>query len=268
MEKNKYMKRLTALFTAMLILLTLTACDNKKSENVIADFTDKTAYEIYNDAVKKYEGADSVQVKSKSIISATQRDETSEWSNIGTIKEIRKEKDDVIMEINMLTQNSGQNENIKAYYTDGVYYMKSGDSKAKMDTTPSEMKVDSGTVPVEFIEDSIIHQDIEQTNDGVNLSFKLDGLMTADLIERVLGPEFQTMPGAESEVQDVEMTATVDNSGELKEMAVSFEFSATVNDEELSGNCQLSMEVIGISNIDIKLPDDLNSYEEINGLTE
>ena len=155
-------------------------------------------------------------------------------------------------------------QDIKYYYTDGVYYMDMGEAgKLKMDMSfediGNSMDVSSlnSNVPVCLIDS------ITEGNGGLTVTYNLQGMFGSDLFKEMTSGIGDSVS---IDVSGLKVSATTKN-GKITDSKISGKMDIKVMGETMTATINASSTVKATGNsVKVNLPSDLSSYEDIGTL--
>ena len=258
----KRLKRVLALTLAAVMLFTLGGCKKKTPEEVLEAATKK---------MSKVTSADmSGNIKMK--MSSTSSTSSSLEMNMGLkMKATDMTSKDMKMDMDLTMGIAGQDMVIKAYYTDGYYYMNySGQKqKQKMDFTAMQKQMENSTGQFDMSADNYKDLKMEKKDDNYIISFKFKEKALNDYINKMMGQmnstgaagsntnyadqvKFDSMSGTMTDNKDSEITAQKIN------MVLS-----SKEDTKLKIKMIVDLKYNSIGkDVKVTLPDDLDTYKE------
>ncbi|MCL2337062.1 MAG: hypothetical protein FWC60_06545 [Firmicutes bacterium] len=254
-------KKLLVVGLVAIIALLVSACGGKSATPTGgAPETSKSAYQLFSEASKTLQDAksSSMDMDVKMDIDAAGQKETVGIT--GNVKQANFSTDKPEMEISMDMSMGGQTiQNIKAFYTDGYYYMDMMGQKVKMAMPVEDVLKQSNTAVLDLDESMIKDQKV----DGKVLSFTL----TKDAMAKLLGDNVSNMMaqlGSEKppEFSDVIVTATLDDKNQISNINMKFSANMTVQGQSAKFVYDMTLKVVQVDNVTITLPTDLSAYQE------
>ena len=258
----KRLKRVLALTLAAVMLFTLGGCKKKTPEEVLEAATKK---------MSKVTSADmSGNIKMK--MSSTSSTSSSLEMNMGLkMKATDMTSKDMKMDMNLTMGIAGQDMVIKAYYTDGYYYMNySGQKqKQKMDFTAMQKQMENSTGQFDMSADNYKDLKMEKKDDNYIISFKFKEKALNDYINKMMGQMNSTgAAGSNTNYADqvkfdsMSGTMTVNKDSEITAQKINMVLSSK-EDTKLKIKMIVDLKYNSIGkDVKVTLPDDLDTYKE------
>ena len=267
----KRLKRVLALTLAAVMLFTLGGCKKKTPEEVLEAATKK---------MSKVTSADmSGNIKMK--MSSTSSTSSSLEMNMGLkMKATDMTSKDMKMDMDLTMGIAGQDMVIKAYYTDGYYYMNySGQKqKQKMDFTAMQKQMENSTGQFDMSADSYKDLKMEKKDDNYIISFKFKEKALNDYINKMMGQMNSTgAAGSNTNYADqvkfdsMSGTMTVNKDSVFRFRKIHSEITAQKINMVLSSKEDTKLKIKMIvdlkynsigKDVKVTLPDDLDTYKE------
>lgn len=258
----KRLKRVLALTLAAVMLFTLGGCKKKTPEEVLEAATKK---------MSKVTSADmSGNIKMK--MSSTSSTSSSLGMNMGLkMKATDMTSKDMKMDMDLTMGIAGQDMVIKAYYTDGYYYMNySGQKqKQKMDFTAMQKQMENSTGQFDMSADNYKDLKMEKKDDNYIISFKFKEKALNDYINKMMGQMNSTgAAGSNTNYADqvkfdsMSGTMTVNKDSEITAQKINMVLSSK-EDTKLKIKMIVDLKYNSIGkDVKVTLPDDLDTYKE------
>ena len=258
----KRLKRVLALTLAAVMLFTLGGCKKKTPEEVLEAATKK---------MSKVTSADmSGNIKMK--MSSTSSTSSSLEMNMGLkMKATDMTSKDMKMDMDLTMGIAGQDMVIKAYYTDGYYYMNySGQKqKQKMDFTAMQKQMENSTGQFDMSADNYKDLKMEKKDDHYIISFKFKEKALNDYINKMMGQMNSTgAAGSNTNYADqvkfdsMSGTMTVNKDSEITAQKINMVLSSK-EDTKLKIKMIVDLKYNSIGkDVKVTLPDDLDTYKE------
>jgi len=258
----KRLKRVLALTLAAVMLFTLGGCKKKTPEEVLEAATKK---------MSKVTSADmSGNIKMK--MSSTSSTSSSLEMNMGLkMKATDMTSKDMKMDMDLTMGIAGQDMVIKAYYTDGYYYMNySGQKqKQKMDFTAMQKQMENSTGQFDMSADNYKDLKMEKKDDNYIISFKFKEKALNDYINKMMGQMNSTgAAGSNTNYADqvkfdsMSGTMTVNKDSEITAQKINMVLSSK-EDTKLKIKMIVDLKYNSIGkDVKVTLPDDLDTYKE------
>lgn len=258
----KRLKRVLALTLAAVMLFTLGGCKKKTPEEVLEAATKK---------MSKVTSADmSGNIKMK--MSSTSSTSSSLEMNMGLkMKATDMTSKDMKMDMDLTMGIAGQDMVIKAYYTDGYYYMNySGQKqKQKMDFTAMQKQMENSTGQFDMSADNYKDLKMEKKDDNYIISFKFKEKALNDYINKMMGQMNSTgAAGSNTNYADqvkfdsMSGTMTVNKDSEITAQKINMVVSSK-EDTKLKIKMIVDLKYNSIGkDVKVTLPDDLDTYKE------
>ena len=258
----KRLKRVLALTLAAVMLFTLGGCKKKTPEEVLEAATKK---------MSKVTSADmSGNIKMK--MSSTSSTSSSLEINMGLkMKATDMTSKDMKMDMDLTMGIAGQDMVIKAYYTDGYYYMNySGQKqKQKMDFTAMQKQMENSTGQFDMSADNYKDLKMEKKDDNYIISFKFKEKALNDYINKMMGQMNSTgAAGSNTNYADqvkfdsMSGTMTVNKDSEITAQKINMVLSSK-EDTKLKIKMIVDLKYNSIGkDVKVTLPDDLDTYKE------
>ena len=258
----KRLKRVLALTLAAVMLFTLGGCKKKTPEEVLEAATKK---------MSKVTSADmSGNIKMK--MSSTSSTSSSLEMNMGLkMKATDMTSKDMKMDMDLTMGIAGQDMVIKAYYTDGYYYMNySGQKqKQKMDFTAMQKQMENSTGQFDMSADHYKDLKMEKKDDNYIISFKFKEKALNDYINKMMGQMNSTgAAGSNTNYADqvkfdsMSGTMTVNKDSEITAQKINMVLSSK-EDTKLKIKMIVDLKYNSIGkDVKVTLPDDLDTYKE------
>lgn len=258
----KKLKRVLALTLAAVMLFTLGGCKKKTPEEVLEAATKK---------MSKVTSADmSGNIKMK--MSSTSSTSSSLEMNMGLkMKATDMTSKDMKMDMDLTMGIAGQDMVIKAYYTDGYYYMNySGQKqKQKMDFTAMQKQMENSTGQFDMSADNYKDLKMEKKDDNYIISFKFKEKALNDYINKMMGQMNSTgAAGSNTNYADqvkfdsMSGTMTVNKDSEITAQKINMVLSSK-EDTKLKIKMIVDLKYNSIGkDVKVTLPDDLDTYKE------
>ena len=258
----KRLKRVLALTLAAVMLFTLGGCKKKTPEEVLEAATKK---------MSKVTSADmSGNIKMK--MSSTSSTSSSLEMNMGLkMKATDMTSKDMKMDMDLTMGIAGQDMVIKAYYTDGYYYMNySGQKqKQKMDFTAMQKQMENSTGQFDMSADNYKDLKMEKKDDNYIISFKFKEKALNDYINKMMGQMNSTgAAGSNTNYADQvkydskSVTMTVNKDSEITAQKINMVLSSK-EDTKLKIKMIVDLKYNSIGkDVKVTLPDDLDTYKE------
>ena len=258
----KRLKRVLALTLAAVMLFTLGGCKKKTPEEVLEAATKK---------MSKVTSADmSGNIKMK--MSSTSSTSSSLEMNMGLkMKATDMTSKDMKMDMDLTMGIAGQDMVIKAYYTDGYYYMNySGQKqKQKMDFTAMQKQMENSTGQFDMSADNYKDLKMEKKDDNYIISFKFKEKALNDYINKMMGQMNSTGAAGSStnyadqvKFNSMSGTMTVNKDSEITAQKINMVLSSK-EDTKLKIKMIVDLKYNSIGkDVKVTLPDDLDTYKE------
>ena len=258
----KRLKRVLALTLAAVMLFTLGGCKKKTPEEVLEAATKK---------MSKVTSADmSGNIKMK--MSSTSSTSSSLEMNMGLkMKATDMTSKDMKMDMDLTMGIAGQDMVIKAYYTDGYYYMNySGQKqKQKVDFTAMQKQMENSTGQFDMSADNYKDLKMEKKDDNYIISFKFKEKALNDYINKMMGQMNSTgAAGSNTNYADqvkfdsMSGTMTVNKDSEITAQKINMVLSSK-EDTKLKIKMIVDLKYNSIGkDVKVTLPDDLDTYKE------
>ncbi|MFQ8664257.1 DUF6612 family protein [Anaerostipes caccae] len=258
----KRLKKVLALTLAAVMLFTLGGCKKKTPEEVLEAATKK---------MSKVTSADmSGNIKMK--MSSTSSTSSSLEMNMGLkMKATDMTSKDMKMDMDLTMGIAGQDMVIKAYYTDGYYYMNySGQKqKQKMDFTAMQKQMENSTGQFDMSADNYKDLKMEKKDDNYIISFKFKEKALNDYINKMMGQMNSTgAAGSNTNYADqvkfdsMSGTMTVNKDSEITAQKINMVLSSK-EDTKLKIKMIVDLKYNSIGkDVKVTLPDDLDTYKE------
>ena len=258
----KRLKKVLALTLAAVMLFTLGGCKKKTPEEVLEAATKK---------MSKVTSADmSGNIKMK--MSSTSSTSSSLEMNMGLkMKATDMTSKDMKMDMDLTMGIAGQDMVIKAYYTDGYFYMNySGQKqKQKMDFTAMQKQMENSTGQFDMSADNYKDLKMEKKDDNYIISFKFKEKALNDYINKMMGQMNSTgAAGSNTNYADqvkfdsMSGTMTVNKDSEITAQKINMVLSSK-EDTKLKIKMIVDLKYNSIGkDVKVTLPDDLDTYKE------
>lgn len=253
-------KKFTALFLSCILLLSITACQKKRTAKEImqsslkqssnlkdADFNGNASYTIET-------GKDG----SESNISFKMNFDTK----LQTVK-----KDNLKMSMTSTINMLGQSIDMKMYYADGYYYMDTNGTKQKMkmDISALQKQIESTTgqttLPIKYYKDLKLSED--DGNNVISYSINSDGL---NKYVQDISNSMSTITGGSDSIKITSMSGKKTLNDKDLPLKESINMVLESNNNE-AGKITLKMDLIYHNpgkSVTVSLPKDLNTYKEVS----
>ncbi len=246
------MKKITLLFTAVLLSLNLAACNTDAGAS---------AYKTYQDVVAKMDSVKAYEAKTEGTITIKSKDAEIPMPMEGVVKQVNSDNG-ILMEIN----SSVMGQMTTAFYTDGYLYASAVGQKAKMPMPLEDLKSSSNSGYLNFNEAAIKVSKIEDGSNGdKNISFTLDGKAMNDVASKFIEKFTQALGQSVSvTLSDLDYACTIDKDSMIKSYNVKFVATLSSEGEEITLTYDTNVSYTVSDDITINLPDDLDQYQEVS----
>lgn len=262
------MKRKYLLLTSGVVLWTglaaLTGCGQKKDP-----------YTVYTEATQKTSELTSMESTSETTISLA-AEEAGLNMDIDMNMDIKISgigSDSVLADIDMTIDMMGESTSVKSYYKDGYYYY--GDSsngvKYPMDIEELESQILSASTQA-LNEEDFKEISMEKKDKEYLLTYTINGDSMNEILDSLLSsvPDLASLTdlGMELEMSDVSGTSTVNKDGYFTKAVLTIPMSMDIAGQSLSLEITNSNTYVDPGKeVTVELPDDLDSYQEIDADT-
>lgn len=162
-------------------------------------------------------------------------------------------------------QQAQQTMDMEAYFTNGAYYVKSGDQKIKTEMSVQDMMDGMGlSEMVNTVEPISLFKSIAKNSDG---SYKIEYAASSmnDMIANILTSAGMTADMGSMTFDNVAITVTPEN-GQPKSMAADMDCSVNVMDQKIDMAITLNYDITATgSSVKVTLPSDLDTYTDMIG---
>lgn len=162
-----------------------------------------------------------------------------------------------------------ENQKIEYYYTDGVYYMSFAGEKYKMEMSFEDMMAQMGDLTsMQTSEPLCLIESIEQAGNDTTVTYSAAGMN--GLVNTVLGNmgmDLETL-GVDMSFEDITCKVVVSN-GAIKSMDVAMQMDMSAEGQTLSMGIDMDCTINQMgSGVTVKLPSDLDTYQDLLGGTD
>ncbi|MDR1800360.1 MAG: hypothetical protein LBQ95_00730 [Lachnospiraceae bacterium] len=163
------------------------------------------------------------------------------------------------------TATSGINVETTMWLSDGMAYMESAGQKVKMSMDLSQI-TNSATNTVEFPKEAIINENVTDVDGGKKIEFTIKG----EAMSEYAMSQMSSLGSDSSKIDfsDSKITAVIDSKGNMTECTTETTFSMDLGDSEYKGTTITEMKNIKFGSVDIGLPTDLDSYQDLSSLLQ
>lgn len=268
------MKKILLIAMSVAMLFTFAACGTSGK-----DFDSMTAYEHYVAATEKLNKAKSLEMEMtgdvKISMEASGQKVDLDMTMDGVIKQIIRSQTDSDFTVDMEMGLMGQSANVSITYIDGIMYMDDSMSKTKQtvdaETMLEQAGVSGAATSVEFLEDAVSEQTMEDVENGKKITFTIDPAKASEIVEQYTGQTTKQLEGLNADVKldvtSITYEMTIDREHNLKDMRVIMVLGMemVIEGQTATALCDIDMgySIAGIDNVDaITAPADADSYVE------
>ncbi len=220
----------------------------------------ESAYDIYMKAAEALREVDSLRMN-MTMEMGMGDDETETFSFSAYTEQVFISETEIDMKMDMTIELMGESMNTLMYYKDGMAYMEMYDMKVKQPMDVDEAMQQGNVETIDFNEDVILSQSMNEVSGNKEITFVLDGVALSDeLLKQMNGVDSQTAGAGSVTFDDMEMEVVIDSSGNIKSYSISCPYHTSAPGYVVSGNMNVSMEVLQIGGVTIAYPADLDSY--------
>jgi len=231
---------------------------------------ERSAYQIYMDANEALNEAESYLMAMGMVMEMGMLGMTLTTEMESLIAMVMLEDNDFIMFMESVTSTMGEEVEMTMYWVDGIMYMDMDGLRIKMDMDLEDALAQANMDIVDFTEESINEESIEEVEEGILVSFVLSGesmmeeiMAQMGLLDGLMG-DLEELEGLELAIGDILVTALIDNDDNLLEITMAFEMDMSMMGETISIVYAIHMEILEIGGVEIVLPDDLDEFEEVD----
>lgn len=230
-----------------------------------------TAEEVMAKATEKQQTMTGIDASTKMDISMEIAGQSIEYDGTMNFKASSLNKEGMQMAIETTINMFGQEMNMNTYYTDGFYYMDAMGEKGKMAMDLAEITETVKQNPAFGEIPADAYKSLEMSEEGGNrvLTYVADGSKLTDMIDSLMGG----MMGSLGETGDMDMdislgevsgTLTVDKDFNAVAQTMKMDMTMTIEGMEVSATADVDMTINNPGqDVTVELPDDLDSYEEM-----
>lgn len=259
---KKKLINVSVIALVLILTLSMTACGDDKE----SDSSNGEALKLYNAANKQLNETDSYSATTDMTMSMDISGQKMEMTNKGDIKQANNEDGKIDMEMDMTTSASGQDTNVKAYYTDGFYYMDMSGQKMKMEMDIDQVRQQANNGIIEIPDNAVKEQSVKDTDDGKEITMLIDGEKIMSDSSGAFGGLDQLSAAAEDlKMGDISLIAVIDGDGNFKTSNIKFSFDLTAQEQKTSSDAEMTMTITKIGGVEVEFPKDLDSYTEASG---
>lgn len=253
-------RKLLCVLSAIILILTLTACGSQSSE--ASDF------DAFMEVQKNMDNVKDMEIKMDMDASVT-GEEDFVMSMSGTAKEILNDKENIQMQMdyNMTVPGLDSEMSGVMYMKDNMVYMDLAGQKMKMDASnemAAAMKIDSSQM-LDITEDMISDLTVSKKDGNTVYKFKLDADKALSYFQKNAGSAGDLTESVENISFDkMDVTVVADD----KQMAKSIDMDCSITTQEdgdtVSMNYKISMEYLKVNaGLKIDFPD-FSQYQEVS----
>lgn len=248
------MKKLLTLSLALL----LGACSSTPSPQK------QSPYELYKTAYDRMNEETKLEVVMDSTIKMAFSDEEME---IAMSMHMQIDQSDDTNPMLALTI-TGEEVDMSAYYTDGIFYMDMMDEKMSMEMPFDEAMSSVNTVGSEnqeYSEADFEGATLSEVNGNHVISFQLSDEKIDELVDQVMSEAgLSELEGVEMQAGESTISITISSAGDLLSTSVQLPFSFTIEDESFTMDTTMSLQYVAFGeDVVIELPD-FSEYQQIN----
>jgi len=250
------MKKVLCALLVVLMIFTLASC---------ATDTGRDIYQLYVRANEAMQGIDSLDMDMDMDMTIRADGEVMDMKIASNIRQVIRSETDIDMAMNMKMSMMDMDINTKMFYKDGVYYMEMMGMKMKMPMPIEEIMSQVNTEVIEFPESAIKDMEINDVDDGVELSFTLDGAALGDELAKQMG-SMEEMLGAVPSYTfgDVTLRTVIGKDDKFKSVSMAFAFDMDMYGETVQADCVIDMDFIKFGGVIVDFPTDLDDYAEVD----
>lgn len=263
----KKFKKVLALTLACAMLFTLGGCKKKSPE------------EVLKAASAKMNKMDSVDMDGtmKMKMSSTSNNSSSFELQMGMkVKATGMTAKDTKMDMDITTAIAGQDVSVKAYYTDGYYYMNTNGQKTKQKMDVDAMQKQLENSAGQFNTSADNYKDLKMTKKDGNyvISFKFNEKALNDYVNKMMGQlNSSGASGSTANYADqvnfdsMSGTMTVNKDSEIVAQKINMVVSSK-QEPKLSIKMSANFKYNNIGKeVKVTLPSDLSTYKEVPATT-
>ena len=262
------MRRFAAVLAAAVMLFATVACEEKER---VVELSENEAYTRYVSAVDTVRSSDSFAGHIALFGHFSMMDMDRENNVAIGIKHIFGSGDKFQAEIDATWTES----NFMSYYKDGTYYLNSPEDSFKYDMPGDmflRMTLSMLVTEVLFSEEDIFGLEVIEDSYGTAMRFEVSQSGMQDVLRQLA--DFEDTGGAviydegdvNYEFDDAVVKMRIDKNGELKDITLSFLYTAThlhiSDDAEVQGYLEIGMSVSQIGGVTIDFPADMDTYPD------
>ena len=245
------MKKGLMILTALLVLLTFSACGKKAGES---------AYELYAKGTEEILAADSMQVNAK-LKTKMQGGGVNQEINMDMSMKMITQDGKLQAQIETSGEQFGLPGTMTIYIKDNETYMDVQGKKIKMQLPEGTLNgLTSNSQPVKLESSAVKEQKTEDVNGKKKLTMTISGDAMMETAKQQMSELLETYPGAQMTVGDVFIEAVVGSDGKLETISMKLNISATVAGQTMTMDMEMEAEYVQIGNVTIDFPADLDTY--------
>jgi len=166
----------------------------------------------------------------------------------------------------------GQEMPVTSYYKDGYNYTETMGVKTKTETPLAEAQsmISQNSAFSEIPSDAFKTLEMKEIDNGYELTYVADGAKVAELATSLMGSMGQSTVAAEDlTINDISGTMSVDKDYVVTAQTMKLDMVMNVEGSEMTATMELDMKINASGDaVTVELPEDLDSYQDINELTE
>ena len=263
----KKLKRVLALTLAAVMLFTLGGCKKKTPEEVLEAATKKMS------KVKSADMSGNIKMKMSSTSSTSS---SLEMSMGMKMKAADMTSEDMKMDMDLTMGIAGQDMTIKAYYTDGYYYMNYAGQKQKqkMDVAAMQKQMENSTGQCDTSIDNYKDLKMQKKDGNYVISFKFKEKALNDYVNKMMGQLNSTGAAGSStnyadqvKFDSMSGTMTVNEDSEIVAQKINMVLSSKQETKlKIKMTADVKYNNIG-KDVKVTLPTDLDTYKEAPATT-
>lgn len=228
-----------------------------------------SAYDIYVKAAEALNAVDSLRMD-MTISMGLEIEDVTQSLTISTYSEqVYISETEIDMKMDITMDIAGEVTNTLMYYKDGMAFMEMYGMKMKQPMDFAEVAQQGRANTMAFPQEAIMSQSMNEVSGNKEISFTLDGnALSGEMLEQMNSLDPQTAGSDEATFGVIEMEVVVDSSGNIKSYNISSPYETTTSGYVVSGNMDISMEILQIGGVTVDFPTDLDTYQDLEELQE
>ena len=258
------MKKLSAVLLAMLLVLSMAACDSAPKQD---------AFDIYEQVIAKNAEITSLEATMTAainMVSASDPENPMDLTMEGSVQQVIRTETDFDLAVEATLGMMGQSVGMKMYFKDGYMYQDMMGMKMKTAAPIEEMMEQMSMLDVnnfKFSREDVKEMSTAKVEDGTEIKLTFDGERMNTLITELLDEAgMADLLGSTSmTISDIQYTMVVDADMNAKVMHIVFDATVAAEGEVVTMSADITLEISAMNTLEaVEFPADLDTYIDMD----